>query len=328
MKFGYDGRLYAVNPEVGLLRRRPGHRPADQPERDRHDRARHGVHQLREDRRRRHLVGGADRRAAGARDRLARQGLDAGRRSPGRAPQRPVHDVRSPSARRSRPSGRTRRACRSTRCCSAAGARPWCRWSYEARDWDARRVPRLDDVVGEDRRGGRQRRRSCGGTRWRCCRSAATTWPTTSRHWLEIGQRNGRQAAADLLRQLVPQGRRRQVPVARLRRELARAGVGLPALRGHGRGRRDADRPGAAGRRGRHRHRAGSTSIATDDGASCSRSTPDGWSEQLPQMHEHYAEFGDKLPDELRPQLDGAGEALERVRHSSSQSRWQIAAAT
>jgi phosphoenolpyruvate carboxykinase (GTP) len=30
----------------------------------------------------------------------------------------------------------------------------------------------------------------------------------------------------------------------------------------------------------------------------------DGWKQQLPQMHEHYAEFGDKLPDELRGQLD------------------------
>jgi phosphoenolpyruvate carboxykinase (GTP) len=29
----------------------------------------------------------------------------------------------------------------------------------------------------------------------------------------------------------------------------------------------------------------------------------DGWHQQLPQMHEHYAEFGEKLPDELRGQL-------------------------
>jgi phosphoenolpyruvate carboxykinase (GTP) len=29
----------------------------------------------------------------------------------------------------------------------------------------------------------------------------------------------------------------------------------------------------------------------------------DGWKHQLPQMHEHYAEFGDKLPDVLRAQL-------------------------
>jgi phosphoenolpyruvate carboxykinase (GTP) len=29
----------------------------------------------------------------------------------------------------------------------------------------------------------------------------------------------------------------------------------------------------------------------------------DGWRQQLPQMHEHYAEFGDKLPDELQAEL-------------------------
>ena len=30
----------------------------------------------------------------------------------------------------------------------------------------------------------------------------------------------------------------------------------------------------------------------------------DGWKQQLPQMHEHYAEFGEKLPGELRAQLN------------------------
>jgi len=35
-----------------------------------------------------------------------------------------------------------------------------------------------------------------------------------------------------------------------------------------------------------------------------------GWTEQLPQMHEHYAEFGEKLPDELRAQLAGLEERL------------------
>jgi phosphoenolpyruvate carboxykinase (GTP) len=47
-------------------------------------------------------------------------------------------------------------------------------------------------------------------------------------HWLDLGDKleaAGRHAAAHLLRQLVPQGRRRQVRLARLRREHARAGV-------------------------------------------------------------------------------------------------------
>jgi phosphoenolpyruvate carboxykinase (GTP) len=31
----------------------------------------------------------------------------------------------------------------------------------------------------------------------------------------------------------------------------------------------------------------------------------DAWIEQLPQMHEHYGKFGDRLPEELRNQLEG-----------------------
>ena len=36
----------------------------------------------------------------------------------------------------------------------------------------------------------------------------------------------------------------------------------------------------------------------------------DGWCEQLPQMREHYAEFGDKLPQELHDELDALVERL------------------
>ncbi len=61
-------------------------------------------------------------------------------------------------------------------------------------------------------------------------------------------------AAEDLLRQLVSQGRRRALPMARLRRELARARLGVRALRRPRRRARDGDRPAAAGRAGRHRH--------------------------------------------------------------------------
>ena len=36
----------------------------------------------------------------------------------------------------------------------------------------------------------------------------------------------------------------------------------------------------------------------------------DGWKQQLPQMHEHYAEFGEKLPETLRAQLQTLEERL------------------
>ena len=42
-----------------------------------------------------------------------------------------------------------------------------------------RHVPRRDDELGEDRRPGGLRSASCASTRSRCCRSAATTWPST-----------------------------------------------------------------------------------------------------------------------------------------------------
>ena len=71
--------------------------------------------------------------------------------------------------------------------------------------------------------------------------SAATTWPTTSPTGSPRDAAR-RAAAARLHGQLVPQGRRRPLPVAGLRREQPRARVGLPALRRRGRGRRDADR--------------------------------------------------------------------------------------
>ena len=114
-------------PRGRLLRRRAGHGRGDEPERDPHDRAQLDLHQLREDRRRRRLVGGPDQGDARAPDRLARQRLDAGRRT--RPPAHPTRASRPPPrrTRRSRRSGRTRRACRSTRCCSAGGARRSCR---------------------------------------------------------------------------------------------------------------------------------------------------------------------------------------------------------
>jgi phosphoenolpyruvate carboxykinase (GTP) len=37
---------------------------------------------------------------------------------------------------------------------------------------------------------------------------------------------------------------------------------------------------------------------------------PEGWQAQLPQMKEHYAEFGDRLPAELRDQLDALEQRL------------------
>ena len=63
-------------------------------------------------------------------------------------------------------------------------------------------------------------------------------------HWLKIGQPRRRAAAADLLRQLVPQGRRRQVPVARASARTRACSRGSSAAATARReAARDADRP-------------------------------------------------------------------------------------
>ena len=197
--------------------------------------------------------------------RLAGQRLDARRRKACRPPELPFHGSGQPGPCDRRgmggPQGRAHlghlvRWQASSVVPLVHEAFDWAHGCSWARSWRRRR-PRPQ----------RARSVSCGETRSRCCRSAATTWPTTGRTGCRSRVGWTRQTYPGLLRQLVPQVRGRALFMARLRGQFPRAGMGLRSLRGPRRGGRDADRlpPGAwddRHRRPRHPRRGHDRSAA------------------------------------------------------------------
>ena len=132
MKFGDDGRLYAINPEAGLLRRGARHRRGHQPQRacTRLDAATRSSPTSP-----RPTTATCGGRASRPRPSTSSTGrATTGRPTPTRRPptRTPASPLRRRSARRSLPSGRTRRACRSRRSSSAAAAPPTSRSSPRA----------------------------------------------------------------------------------------------------------------------------------------------------------------------------------------------------
>ena len=121
-------------------------------------------------------------------------------------------------------------------------------------------------------------------------------------HWIDMGKgADAGEAAEDLLRELVPAGRRRRLPVAGLRRELPGAQVGHRAAR--------RDRPPRVETAIGHVPGEGSLDIdgldmTAEQVAEALTVDPEEWAAEIPLIEEWFAKIGDSVPTSLRDELD------------------------
>jgi hypothetical protein len=291
MRVGSRRPAVGHQPGERLLRRRPRHQHALEPQRDGHRHAQHPVHQRRRDPRRPAVVGGHRRARPARAHRLAGSPLDRRLAREGRPPELALHraDAQQPQpvAPRRRPAGRPDLRDRVRR---APGdhrpARP------AVVQLGSRRLPRRDARLGDHRRRDRQGRRGPP----RPDGHAPVLWLQHGRLLPALAAHAAQAAAAaeDVHGQLVPPGER-QVPVARLRREHARPQVDRRPRPRPGRRDGDRDRLGPAPRRPRPprppglrgRRRQGDPRRLHE------------WKTELESQAEFFAQFGERIPRSL-----------------------------
>ena len=307
MKFGEDGRLYAVNPEAGFFGVAPNTSHKTNPNAMETIERNTIFTNCAAHRRRRRLVGGDDRRAARARDRLEGQRLDARTPTSRRRTRTRASRPPRPSARRSPPSGRTRTGCRSTPSCSAAAGRHVVPLVTEAFDWEhgvflgatmsVETTAAAAGEVGKLRFDPMAMLPFCGynmadyfghwlrdrraSTRTRSCRgSSSSTGSARTTRATSSGPGSARTAAC------------------------SSGSSAAATARASASRRRSASCP----RRGTLEHRR--PAARRGELEELLEVDPTSSGQQLPQVEEHLARFGDRLPAELQWQLDALEERV------------------
>ncbi len=181
----------------------------------------------------------------------------------------------------------------------------------------ARRLHGRDDGFGDDRRGVRRSRASCAATRSRCCRSPATTWPTTSTtgcRSVATSHNPPRIFGVNWFRTR----RRRQLRVAGLRREHAGARVDRRTLaraaptrsRARSAGCRATSDLNWNGSRGLHREATSVQAMSIDR---------DDWDREILSHDELFIKLNDRIPNEMLAIRDLTLSALWR-----SPEHWEM----
>ena len=116
-----------------------------------------------------------------------------------------------------------------------------------------------------------------------------------------------RQTAEDLFRELVPQGRGRQMALARLWRKQPGAQMDLRTRRRHGPGAKNPHRQPA---RPPTRWMFPAWTCPPPTSSNCWRWTFAGWKKEADDVAANYARFGSHLPKALNEQLDGLRQRL------------------